>query len=86
MRGSERIVIELTDNIIGDKLLGVIMAYLEKCTARYCVIGVVYNEETKGNNYIGRFVINRDEIAVEESLAGLWSRQVKIMEIDEKRK
>jgi hypothetical protein len=82
MHGSERIEIELTDNIIGDKLLGVIMAYLEKGATGYCVVGVVYNEEQKGNNYIGRFVLNRDEIAVEKSLAGLWSRQVKFMEIE----
>lgn len=85
MHGSERIEIELTDNIIGDKLLGVIMAYLEKGATGYCVVGVVYNEKQKGNNYIGRFVMNRDEIAVEESLVELWSRQIKFMEIEEKR-
>lgn len=82
MHGSERIEIELADTIIGDKLLGVIMAYLGKGATGYCVVGVVYNEELKGNNYVGRFVLNRDEIAVEESLAELWSRQVKIMEIE----
>jgi hypothetical protein len=34
------------------------------------------------NDYIGRFVINLDEIAVEESLADTWSKQVKFMEIE----
>jgi hypothetical protein len=84
MHGSERIEIELTDNIIGDKLLGVIMAYLEKCESRYCVIGVVYRKELKGKNYMGRFVITRNEIAVEESLAELWTKQVQFLEIEER--
>jgi hypothetical protein len=84
MHGSERIEIELTDNIIGDKLLGVIMAYLEKCVAHYCVIGVVYREELKGKNYMGRFVVTRDEIAIEESLMELWTNQVQYMEIEKR--
>lgn len=86
MHGSERMIVELTDNIIGDKLLGITMAYLEKKAPNYCVIGAVYNEENKGNNYIGRFVMTSGEIVVEESLAELWSKQVKIMEIEERKK
>jgi hypothetical protein len=77
MHGSERIDIEITDNIIGDKLLGIIMAYLEKSAPNYCVIGAIYRKELKGKNYMGRIVINRDEIAVEESL-------VEIMEIEKR--
>jgi hypothetical protein len=84
MHGSERIQIDLTDNIIGDKLIGIIMAYLEKCAPSFCVIGVVYKEELKGKNYLGRFVINGEEIAVEESLAELWAKQTQFMEIEEK--
>jgi hypothetical protein len=86
MYGAERIDIELTDNIIGDKLLGTVMAYLEKNAPNYCVIGAVYKEQMKGKNYMGRFIVTGDEIVVEESLAELWSKQVKIMEIEERKK
>ena len=85
MFGSERIEVEIIDKILGDKLIGVIMSYLEKCPSRYCVIGSVYREQMKGNNYIGRFVINLDEIAVEESLADVWSKQIQFMEIEERK-
>jgi len=30
----------------------------------------------EGSKYVGRFVINLDEIAVEASLAEIWSKQV----------
>jgi hypothetical protein len=82
MFGSERIVIEMTKEILGDKLLGLIMSYLEKCSSRYSVIAAVYNGKIEGDKYLGRFVINLDEIAVEESLADTWSQQVKFMEIE----
>ena len=85
MFGSERIVVEITDNILGDKLLGIIMAYLEKCSSPYCVVGVVYKQAMEGEKYMGRLVINNNEIAVEESLVELWTNQVQYMEI-EKRK
>jgi hypothetical protein len=85
MHGSERVPIDVTDNILGDKLLGIIMAHLEKWEPRYCVIGVVYRKEMEGKNYMGRFVVNRDEIAVEESLAELWSEQVQFMTIEERK-
>lgn len=79
---SERIIIELSIEILDDKLIGLIMSYLEKYASSYCVIGAVHSEEIKGEKYIGRFVINLDEIAVEESLADIWARQVKFMEIE----
>jgi len=79
---SERILIEMSHEILGDKLLGLIMAYLEKCPSRYCVILAVCRGEIIGSNYVGRFVINQDEIAVKESLCETWSKQVKIMEIE----
>jgi hypothetical protein len=82
MHGSERMVIELADNIIGDKLLGIIMAYLEKSAPSYCVVGEVFRGELTGKNYKGRIVINCEEIAVEESLVQLWTKQVHYMEIE----
>jgi len=80
---SERIIIEINQEILGDKLLGLIMSYLEKCPARYCVILAGHGGEgMKGVNYLGRFVINQDEIAVEESICEVWRQQVKIIEIE----
>lgn len=80
---SERIIIDLVDNILGDQLLGVILAYLEKCEFPYCVIAAVYSDgKMVGKNYLGRFVINLDEIAVEESLVKTWIRKVRFLEID----
>jgi hypothetical protein len=79
---SERMVIEMSFEILGDKLIGLIMSYLEKYASGYCVIGAVHTEEKNGAKYIGRFVINLDEIAIEESLADTWSKQVKFMEIE----
>jgi hypothetical protein len=84
MFGSERIVIEMSKEILGDKLIGLIMSYLEKCPSRYCVTASVYENMERGSKYLGRFVINLEEIAVEESLADTWSEQVKIMEIEER--
>jgi hypothetical protein len=86
MYGAERIDIELTDNIIDDKLLGIVMAYLEKNAPNYCVIGAVYKDEMTGKNYMGRFIVTTDEIVVEGSLAELWAKQVRIMEIEERKK
>jgi len=36
----------------------------------------------EGSKYVGRFVINLDEIAVEASLAEIWSKQVLFMAIE----
>ena len=36
----------------------------------------------KGINYVGRFVLNLEEIAVEESLVEIWSRQVQFLTIE----
>ena len=85
MFGSERIEVEIVDEILGDKLIGVIMSYLEKCPPRYCVMGAVYREQMNGDKYIGRFVMNLDEIAVEESLADVWSKRVQFMEVEERK-
>jgi hypothetical protein len=80
---SERIIIEMNAAILDDRLLGAILAYLEKSQSRYCVIAAVYSEKKmKGSNYLGRFVINLEEIAVEDSLVETWLKQVRFMEIE----
>lgn len=78
----ELVILEMSNEILGDKLVGLIISYLEKCPSRYSINAAVYREMVKGSEYLGRFVINLDEIAVEESLADTWSKQVKIMEIE----
>jgi hypothetical protein len=80
---SERIIIELSSEILSDKLLGLILNYLEKCESKYCVIAAVYSGKIVGENWLGRFVINLEEIAVEESLAKTWSRKVQFLPIEE---
>jgi hypothetical protein len=82
MFGSERLVVDMSKEILGDKLIGLIMSYLEKFPSRYCVVGTVLENMERGSEFVGRFVINLDEIAVEESLADTWSKQVKFMEIE----
>jgi len=81
----ELIVIEMSHEILGDKLLGIIMSYLEKCPSRYCVNTAVFKGGMKGSDYLGRFVINRDEIAVEASLSDIWRQQIKFMELEERK-
>lgn len=81
--GSERIIIELSSEILDDRLLGVILSYLETFSPPYCVIAAVYlGRNMDGKDYVGRFVINLDEIAVEESLTAIWSRQVQFLPIE----
>lgn len=77
---SERIILELNYKILTDKLIGLILSYLEKLSSRYCIIAAVFSGKgMKGTNYIGRFAINHEEIAVEESLAEIWSKQVQFL-------
>jgi hypothetical protein len=83
MCASERIIVEICDQILGDKLIGLIWAYLEKCAAPYCVIGAVHRGLTGDSVYLGRFVMNQQEIVVEESLSDAWSRQIKFLEFEE---
>ena len=83
--GSERLVVEVSSEILGDKLIGVILSYLEKFSSRYCVVAAVYRGMQRGSEYLGRFVINRDEIAVEETLAEVWAKQIKFMELEERK-
>lgn len=83
MCGAECIETEIVDEILGDKLVGIVLAYLEKEAPRYCMVAEVYRTELKGKNYIGRFVINLHEIAVEETLADIWSRNIQIMPLEE---
>ena len=76
-------IIELNSEILNDRLIGLILSYLEKFSPRYCVIAAVFSgRDMKGKNYIGRFVVNLEQIAVEEPLAGLWSKQVQFLEIE----
>lgn len=82
----ELIIVEMSHVILGDKLLGIIMAYLEKCPRRYSVNTAVYKGEITGSNYLGRFVINREEIAVETSLSDIWCQQIKFMELEDRKK
>lgn len=77
MFGSERIVIEVGKEILGDSLIDLIVSYLDKNRTGYCVTASVYESMSKGSNYLGRFVVTLTDIAVEESLAGIWSRRVK---------
>jgi hypothetical protein len=78
----ELVKLEMSNEILGDRLIGLIMAYLDKCPSRYGVNVAVYRGMQTGSNYLGRFVINLDEIVVEESLVKMWSEQVKLMEIE----
>jgi hypothetical protein len=82
MFGSERIVVEMSKEILGDKLIGLVLSYLEKIAPSYCLTASVYENMEKGSEYLGRFVLNLEEIAVEESLAYIWAKQVKFMEIE----
>ncbi len=82
MFGSERIVLEMSKEILGDKLIGLILSYLEKNAPSYCLTASVYENMEKGSEYLGRFVINLEEIAIEESLADTWLKQLKFMEIE----
>lgn len=81
MCGSERLIVELSEEILGDKLIGLIWAYLEKCPAPYCIIGSVHRGRLGDGVYLGRFVMNKNEIVVEESLSDAWARQVKYLEL-----
>jgi hypothetical protein len=78
----ELVKLEMSHEILGDKLIGIILSYLEKCPSRYSVVAAVYRGMQKGSEYLGRFVINLDEIAVEESLVETWSKQVNFMPIE----
>jgi hypothetical protein len=82
MFGSERLVVEINKEILNDKLIGLVLSYLEKHAPSYCLTASVFDGKIEGEKYIGRFVINLDEIAVEESLADTWSQQVKFMGIE----
>lgn len=75
---SERIIIEMTKEILDNKLVSLILAYLEVIPSRYCVIVAVYKGMQRGSEYLGRFIINLDEIAVEASLWKTWSDQIKL--------
>ena len=79
---AEEIIIELSTEIFGDKLIGLILAYLEKCKCKYCVVVAVYEGEIKGRTYLGRFVINSEEIAVEDTLAEVWSKRVQLFDFE----
>jgi hypothetical protein len=83
MFGSERLVVEMSKEILNDKMIGLVLSYLEKNAPSYCLTASVYENMEKGSEYLGRFVINLDEIAVEESLADTWSKQIKFMLIEE---
>lgn len=82
MFGSERLVVEMSKEILNDKMIGLTLSYLEKNAPSYCLTASVFENMEKGSDYLGRFVINLDEIAVEESLADIWAKQVKFMEIE----
>jgi hypothetical protein len=80
---SERIIIEINNKILNDMLLGIILSFLSKSAPQYCLIAAVCTgKNMKGTNYVGRFVISVEEIAVEESLAEIWSKQVQFLEIE----
>jgi hypothetical protein len=82
MFGSERIVVEMSKEILDDKMIGLTLSYLEKNALSYCLTASVFENMEKGSDYFGRFVINLNEIAVEESLVDVWSKQMRFMEIE----
>lgn len=82
MFGSERIVIEISKEILGDKLISLILSYLEKNAPSYCLTADVYESMERQSQFLGRFVVNLVEIAIEESLSDIWTMQVKFMEIE----
>jgi hypothetical protein len=84
--GSERMIVEISEEILADKLIGLIWAYLEKCGAPYCVIGSVQRGMMGDGVYLGRFVMTMQEIVVEESLSDAWSRLIKYLEFEESEK
>ena len=75
---SERIIIEMTNEILDDKLVGLILEYLKTIPSPYCVIVAVYKGMQRGSEYLGRFIINLDEIVVEASLWKTWSSQITV--------
>ena len=81
----ELITIEMSHELLCDKLLGIIVSYLEKCPSSYCVTTAIFRGGLKGTNYLGRFVINRDEVAVEAALSDIWRRQIKFMELEDRK-
>ncbi|MGH7954077.1 MAG: hypothetical protein ACREFE_19450 [Limisphaerales bacterium] len=85
MFGSERMVVEITKKILGDKLIGIILSFLEKSQSRYCVFIDVYDNMMKGSQYLGSIVITLDEIAIEETLGEIWKEQIQFLKIEEKR-
>ncbi len=82
LRNYEQIQIEMSNRILGDRLIGLLMRYLEKCDSEYCVLGSVYDGEITGSKYVGRFLVNRHQIVVEETLARTWASKVRFMEIE----
>lgn len=83
LMNSEKVIIELSSEILGDALIGLILSYIEKFSSNYCVIVEVFlGRNIKGKNYVGKFVVNLEEIVVEESLAKIWSKQVQFLAIE----
>lgn len=81
MIGSELMIIQVNTEIMGDKLIGLILSYLDK-HQNYCVAVGAYNGALKGSQYLGRFVISLDKIIVEDSLCALWTKRVHFWEIE----
>jgi hypothetical protein len=81
---SERIIVEISSEILNDALIGLVLSYLSKSAPQYCVIAAVSTgKNMKGINYVGRIVVNLEEIAVEESLTEIWCRQVQFLAIED---
>ncbi len=78
----EQIRLEISDQILGDKLIGLLLSYLDKCPSHYCLVAAVYKGMQKGSEYLGRFIVNFEETVVESSLCDVWRKQVRFMEIE----
>ena len=80
---SERIILEINNKILNDVLWEIILSFLSNSAPQYCVVAAVFGgKNMKGINYVGRFVVNLEEIAVENSLAEIWSRQMQSLAIE----
>ena len=78
---AELLGVELSWKMLDDRLIGLMLSFLDGCSAQYCIIGAVYKWTKPHSQFLGRFVVNRKEIAVEETLCDVWSKQVTLLEI-----
>lgn len=82
--GAEQIAIQISEKILSDKSIGVILSYLAKQSSDYAVILIVHEGSLDEDNQIGCIVVNQYEIAIDERLTDLWREHVKWFDIEAK--